>query len=100
MCKHIQSNTNLCALTKQSCPYMYYCNRKHMWIESKYKPAICKVEKQKECPIGYNRVIQIRHGLLYIEVDGKCIKIQNPFEYEPKYVKLVKTKDGDWTVER
>lgn len=99
MCQYIQNNTNICILTNIACPYMYYCNRKHTWLESKYKPNVCKVETQSNVPQGYCRVIQIRHGMLYVDVGGQCVRISNPFQDTPEYVKVSKS-NGEWTVER
>lgn len=56
-------------------------------------PTNCKVADRAEIPIGFNKVEFVRHGYLFVIVDKSTVKIKNPFDYIPLYVKLSKEDD-------
>ena len=91
------ANLNKCLITKEVCPYMYFCDRLQIWKPSKAMPEECPVKERFETPKGSYRVIQERKGILYIDVNHSIVKIENPFDYVPKFVKMRKTKKG-WKV--
>ena len=47
-----------------------------------------------EIPEGYNKVEYERHGYLYVDMGDGVVKIPNPFEDIPQFVKVSKTKTG------
>lgn len=98
MCEY--TNENKCKITSEVCPYMYFCDRFKTWRASKYMPKECPVEARYQAPKGYNRVIQERNGYLYIAVDDKTIRLQNPFDNVPLYVKVYKQKNGQWKLRK
>ena len=57
-------------------------------------PQECKVKQAIEIPVGYCRVRDERKGWLYIDINNETIKIKNPFDDIPLYVKVSKTKSG------
>ena len=92
MCEY--SKENKCTINNKICPFIYFCEASGVWKDSKYMPTDCKVKKDKKLPKGYYRVADVRKGCLYISVNGQIVKIENPFENAPKFVKLRKTKNG------
>jgi hypothetical protein len=50
-------------------------------------------------PSGYSKVVFEKKGFLYIDVDNETIKIKNPYDYTPLYVKLFKSK-GEWKIRK
>lgn len=94
MCEYVKENK--CSITSQICPYMYYCDKIRSYRPSKYMPTDCKVKKNITVPNGCYKVRQERKGFLYIDYKGVVIKVKNPFDYIPIYVKIRKTKDGEY----
>lgn len=99
MCEYVDKN--ICNLTKENCPYLYFCNKTLSWKESKDMPANCKIkEKTIDIPKGHYAVAFARKGLLYVNIKGIIYPLDNPYKDEevPKYVKIQKNKQGDWIV--
>lgn len=94
MCEYVKENK--CSITSQICPYMYYCDKIQSYRASNYMPTNCKVKKNIAIPNGYCRVRQERKGYLYIEYGDFVIKVKNPFDYRPLYVKVEKTESGEY----
>lgn len=92
MCNYVRENQ--CAITAQICPYVYYCDKICAYKPSSAMPKECKVKQNAEVPKGYYRVRDERKGWLYIDVDNETIKVKNPFDSVPLYVKVSKTKAG------
>ena len=92
MCNYVRENR--CLVTEQVCPYMYYCEKIHGFKPSPAMPSECKIKQQAEIPKGYYRVRDVRKGYLYIDVDDETIKVKNPFDSVPLYVKVSRTKTG------
>ena len=61
-------------------------------------PSDCKIKRNVKIPSGYYKVRQERKGYLYIDYDDVTIKVRNPFNYIPVYVKVKKTKDGKYNL--
>lgn len=92
MCNYVRENR--CLVTEQVCPYMYYCEKIHGFKSSPAMPSECKIKQRAEIPKGYYRVRDVRKGYLYIDVDDETIKVKNPFDSVPLYVKVSRTKTG------
>lgn len=91
---------NKCLATGGSCPYMYFCTKRNMWLPNKAMPSNCKQKAKAEVPKGYYAIRDYRKGYLYIDVDNHTIKLLNPFETVPLYVKLTKTKSGEYRIKK
>lgn len=96
MCEYVKDNT--CEITKQVCPWRYLCPKDGQWKNNKYMPANCKVKLNIQVPEGYNKVREERKGWLYIDVENETIRIKNPFDYTPLYVRIKKLKNGEYKI--
>lgn len=92
MCKYVKEN--LCTINNTPCPFMYFCEKNQIWKANKAMPDRCKVSIVQEIPKGYYRVIDVRKNYLYIDMEDYTIKVENPFDVTPLYVKVSKTKNG------
>lgn len=93
MCPH--RNKNICDITNSNCPWSYWCGAISNYKERDSCKKYCKFlkeEEEKQIPVGYYKVKFSRHGCLYIDFKGTTIKVKNPFEDVPKFVKVKKTK--------
>lgn len=100
MCNHIY-NAHFCNITKEQCPYMYYCSKVSNWRENTQTPKQCKVAMKAETPKGYCRVALARHGYLYVDFGNVNIKVLNPFGDEtPQFVKVRKLKNGTYKISK
>lgn len=57
-------------------------------------PKDCRVAQKHDLPKGCYVVREERKGFLFVDLGGTTIKLPNPFDYTPEYVKLSKTKNG------
>ena len=96
MCQYIKENK--CSITKENCPFMYYCNKANAWRPMNSMPQKCKIQDYVDLPKGWSKVRMQRKGCLYIDIKGQTIKIQNPFDYTPTMVKISKLKNGEWKI--
>lgn len=62
-------------------------------------PKECKINSNQDAPKGYNKVLFERKGFLYISNENQTIKIKNPYDYIPSFVKIFKTKD-EWKIKK
>lgn len=93
MCQYRKENK--CSLTNTICPWAYWCGKISGYKERDSYIKYCmlfKNEIEKEKPEGYYKVNFERHGYLYIDFNNEIIKVKNPFEDIPKFVKVKKTK--------
>lgn len=90
MCNYRKDN--ICSITNEKCPWVYYCDKVGAWKELSKMPKQCKLSKQVEVPKGYNKVVFERKGFLYVQIDNQTIKFLNPYDYIPEYVKVYKSK--------
>ena len=97
MCNYLKENK--CSILNNNCPWVYYCNKKSMWI-FKQEGKNCKVLKGLDVPSGYYLVKFERRGRLYIDINGQIEIIPNPFNDVPLYVKAVKLKNGKWRLKK
>lgn len=94
MCEYVSGNQ--CRVTQSVCPYMYYCDKIKGFKPSPNMPDDCKVKQQANTPIGYCRVRDERKGWLYIDYNNITIKVKNPFDHTPLYVRVRKMKSGEY----
>ncbi len=95
MCDYVKLNK--CTITKEICPYVYWCDRKQIWKNSKNMPQDCTVKLNFETPSSQYRVREERKGSLFVDIEGYTYEIKNPFDYIPKYVSVEKTEFG-WQI--
>ena len=94
MCEYANVENGQCNVTKQICPYLYFCNKILKYKPNSSMPSDCKIKQNLEVPKGYYKVCFERRGRLYIEVDGFVKIVPNPFDETPIYVKIIKQKNG------
>ena len=86
---------NKCSLTEVICPWAFWCGAIHDYKQRDSYKTYCNILKkeiEKEKPKGFHEVKFERHGFLYVDFDGLVIKVKNPFENIPKFVKIKKEK--------
>jgi len=85
-----------CETLNDNCPFMKWCDKLNTWVENDKAGTYCKYMQDEPTPEGYCKVEFARHGYLYVTIDvGESpIKIENPFDDIPKFVKVNKTKSG------
>lgn len=94
MCEYVDKN--VCQITQQVCPWRYLCPKDGTWKDNKYIPQDCKIKRQAEVPAGYRRVREERKGWLYIDLGEQTIRVKNPFDHTPLYVRVRKLKSGEY----
>lgn len=92
-------NGQICNLTKNNCPWVYWCGRIADYKERDGSENYCKYRKEEIVPVGYNKVQFEKRGELYITINNQTIKLPNPYDYVPKYVKLYQSK-GNWKIKK
>lgn len=98
MCEYVKEN--MCLITNDVCPFMYYCDKRSAWMPNKNMPKSCKQKQAQEIPKGCYPVREERKGYLYVDVNNQTLKFLNPFENIPLYVKLTKSKDGTYRIKK
>lgn len=88
----IYRKENNCQKTNNICPWVSWCAKINGWKERAGMEKYCKYLKIKEVPDGYNLVQFEKNGFLYVVVGNETIKMQNPFDYIPDFVKIYKSK--------
>lgn len=94
MCEYVRGNQ--CRVTQATCPYMYFCEKIQGFKPSTSMPADCKVKQKAETPKGYCRVRDERKGWLYIDYNDITVKVKNPFDHVPLYVRIKVLKSGEY----
>lgn len=92
MCEYVVNNQ--CRITQSVCPYVYYCDKIQAFKPSQNMPLNCRIKEKVQIPKGYYKVVNVRKNWLYIDYNDITIKVKNPFDASPVYVKVSKTKDG------
>lgn len=92
MCEYVSENQ--CRITHEVCPYVYYCEKIQSFKPSTNMPLNCRIKEKAEIPKGYYKVVNVRKDWLYIDYNDITIKVKNPFDIAPVYVKVSKVKDG------
>ena len=92
MCKY--RDNKYCKKTGSICPWAQWCGKINAYKERAGAEKYCKFlhEEQEDAPDGYYKVEFERHGYLYINFKNDIIKILNPFEDVPNFVKVRKNK--------
>ena len=61
-------------------------------------PDDCKVKRDAVVPKGYKRVREERKGWLYIDLGEQTIRVKNPFDPTPLYVRVKQLKSGEYKI--
>ena len=61
-------------------------------------PDDCKVKRDAAAPKGYKRVREERKGWLYIDLGEQTIRVKNPFDHTPLYVRVKQLKSGEYKI--
>lgn len=100
MCNYVNIEDGKCKITKDICPYLYFCNKIKSYKPNASMPSNCKIKQNFEVPNGYYKVCFERKGKLYVSIDGHIEIIPNPFDTVPLYVKATKLKTGKWRLKK
>ena len=98
----IYRNNNMCTVVDNVCPWIYYCGKIGGYKEREGVDKYCMYKKQEvknNAPDGYYSVNFERKGFLYIAFNDQTLKLANPFDYVPEYVKLYQSK-GVWKIKK
>lgn len=95
----IYREKNNCEVTKNICPWVMWCSKINNYKERAGVDKYCKYKNMSNIPDGYSKVAFEKKGFLYIDVENETIKIKNPYDYTPLYVKLFKSK-GEWKIRK
>lgn len=95
----IYREINMCKRTNNICPWVSWCSKINGWKERAGMEKYCKYLQKKEAPDGYYIVEFEKRGYLYVTVGNETVKIKNPFDLIPEYVRLYKSK-GDWKIKK
>ena len=90
MCKY--RNENHCTQNDGICPWAFWCGKDSVWKERDSSIKYCKLLQEVQIPKGYCKVEFERRGYLYISYNDEIIKVQNPFDDVPNFVKVKKNK--------
>lgn len=90
MCKYRDGNH--CKKTGDICPWSQWCGKINAYKERPGAEQYCKFLKKEETPDGYYKVEFERRGYLYINFKNDIIKVLNPFDDIPNFVKVRKFK--------
>lgn len=95
----IYRDKNNCKKMNNICPWVFWCSKINGWKERAGMEKYCKYLKNKDVPNGYFLVAFEKKGYLYINMEDETIKIKNPFNYIPDFVKIYKSKD-EWKIRK
>lgn len=86
---------NKCKAINDVCPFVYYCGKIQAYKELERAKRGCKyMSNDIKIPDGYKKVEYEKRGYLYVNMGGEVVKILNPFNDIPQFVKVSKTKNG------
>jgi len=95
----IYREDNNCLKINNVCPWVSWCSQINGWKERAGMEKYCKYLKSKNAPEGYYLVEFSKKGFLYVTVNNETIKIKNPFNYIPDFVRVYKNK-GEWKIKK
>lgn len=98
MCEYSNLSNGQCNITKNICPYVYFCNKKQIYKRNSAMPSNCKIKESIEIPKGYYKVCFERRGKLYISVNDVIEIVSNPYNFTPIYIKMTRMKNGNWKI--
>ena len=81
-----------CNKSNEICPFTRRCSTRmaHVPLASMNN---CQLRKEEEMiPTNTNKVRFEKRGKLFIEVENFVIELDNPYDYIPQYVELIKQK--------
>lgn len=92
----------ICNLDNEICPFVRRCATWGTWLPLSAMERCGKKNLQEkgediELKKGETKVFKESHGKLYLIVNGQTVRMQNPFDYIPKTVELIK-KDGEYII--
>lgn len=100
MCEFVDLTTGKCKICDKLCGFVYYCIKIGQYKPTQSMPDNCTLKQDKNIPDGYSVVKMERKGFLYIVKDDIMIKVKNPFDDVPMYVKATKNKAGQWKLKK
>ena len=100
LCPHCQLGsyfgTCTCLINNDPCPLVRRCNVEHKWLPLSSMDR-CRLRmhesKVKNMSSNKNIVRFESKGKLYVEYNGRVVKINNPYDYTPDGVEIVEV-DG------
>lgn len=95
----IYRNGGDCTYTNLRCPWVMWCAKVQGWKERAGMEKYCKYKTEKKIPDGYYKVEFEKKGYLYILFENHTLKILNPYDYVPDFVKLYKNR-GNWKIKK
>lgn len=97
MCEYV--NQYQCKITQENCPFVYYCDKKRVWLPSDSMPKNCKIKQKLSPPKGHYKVVEERKGCLYVIIGDQTYKFPNPFDIVPEYVQVYK-RNGQYHIKK
>lgn len=82
------------------CPFVYWCEKIQDWKPLRDTQETCMIRTRVEKPDNASIVRFEKKGQLYIEYDNGVIVLDNPFNFVPKYVTLIKGKNGTFYINK
>lgn len=80
-----------CKKQKDVCPFSRFCTTRNKIIPTNSQ-EYCKIRNKKEIPDGFFEVRFEKKGFLYVEYKDRVLKLKNPYDFIPPYVKVGKNK--------
>ena len=96
MCDYVDNI--VCQITQYVSSWRYLWPDTGTWRDNKYMPDDCKVKRDAAVPKGYKRVREERKGWLYIDLGEQTIRVKNPFDHTPLYVRVKQLKSGEYKI--
>lgn len=98
MCQHSYYKPNdiriYCKHTDLFCMYSMYCDKINKWkVNDRGANCMLKDKKVIKTPNNANRVRFEKRNQLYVEYKNMVVTVQNPYDYVPEFVYLVKIKE-------
>ena len=62
MCNYVNIEEDKCKITKNICPYLYFCNKTKSYKPNASMPSNCKIKQNFEVPNGCYKVCFERKG--------------------------------------
>lgn len=83
-----------CRYTNTICIYPMYCDKINKWkVSNRGEKCMLKDKELIKIPKGANKVRFEKHNQLYVEYQDMVITIENPYDYVPYFVYLIKLKE-------
>ena len=88
--------TCTCSVSNGVCPFVRRCNFERKWLPLNSMDG-CRLRTKQErvknmSASGYHVRFESK-GKLYVEYNGRVIKIANPFDYVPEAIELVRVEN-------